>query len=143
MQITIEVEGDALKPDVQEIMAALTEEDRRSIAAQIARHYFLEDMKHNYGEPWNRDTGADRYIKELVREFKGAVATAVKEDPDLYKTVTETLEAVKEEFPGFVRIALGKMVTGMFAEMLTGGRETSMKFDALVDRLESLNVLTS
>jgi len=135
MQITLEVTGESLKRDVADIMASLTEEDKRHLAAQIAHHYFLEEMEVNFGDRWGHDTGAMRYVKDLVAKFKETIGGEIKKDPDLWKTVTAMLEAVKEEYPKFVATALEHAVTKILIETLQTSRDTSIQLQSLADKL--------
>jgi len=138
MQITLEVTGESLKEDVAEIMASLTEDDKRQLAAQIARHYFLEEMKVNFGNQWHPERGAERYIGRLVSQFKETIGEEIKKDPDLWKTVTETLEAVKEEYPKFVANALERAVTTILIETLQTSRNNAMQLQSLANRLQDM-----
>jgi len=138
MQIVLEVSGDQLKPDVASIMAALTDEDKRTLAVQIAREYFVEDMKREYGSSWGgRCTGASRFVEELVAAFRKMVQSEVAARPELKAEVERISKAVGEQFPSIILLAMTQHYADSVQTQIAATMNTEVKLAQLESRLKA------
>jgi len=136
LSVTIQVRGNELAPTLKEIVDSMTDEDKRSLAADLAKEYFLKQMKpgrDSYGH-WNT---ADKYMERLCQEFESTVQQTIKADPELFKIITDTVDALRPDFPQFVKSAvihvLGSLVKSGFEEVFN----TQLQIQDLQARLKS------
>ena len=136
LSVTIQIRGNELAPTLKEIVDSMSDEDKRSLAADLAKEYFLKQMnpgKDSYGY----HKSADAYMERLCRQCEGTVQQTIKEDPELFKIITDTVDALRPEFPQFVKSAvihvLGSMLKSGFDEVFN----TQLQIQDLQDRLTS------
>ena len=136
LSVTLQIQGNELAPTLKEIVDSMTDDDKRSLAADLAKEYFLKQMNPGRDSCGHRGS-ADDYMKRLCQQFEGAVQQAIKEDPELFKIITDTVDALRPDFPQFVTSAvihvLGSMVKSGFDEVF----DTQLQIRDLRSRLES------
>ena len=136
LSVTIQIQGNELAPTLKEIVDSMTDEDKQSLAANLAKEYFLKQMKPGK-DSYGYQKTADDYMKRLCQQFEGAVQQTIKEDPELLKIITDTVDALRPDFPQFVKSAvihvLGSMVRDGFNEVF----DTQLQIRDLRARLES------
>lgn len=119
MQVTINVQGSDLAPTLQSVLDSMTVEDKRKLACDIAREYFVKKMRDE--SHWSR--GAENYLEGLARVIRDATQAEIAADPQCKELTQQILKQVRQNFPALVHRAvlhvIAQQVGGAIGQLFT------------------------
>lgn len=139
---SINVNVDMASPEIKDIFAQLTVEDKREIATKVAIEYFKAQMKttnHGYSNYGHQETFQEKFLKDISNQLREHIGTQLSSDPELKKQIDFVIDQLSKNWQAFVQASIGNALGKMIGQTLQSINNLEQDAQILRGRLSLLD----